>query len=169
MDHLHTLNDLTPKIRCRGRDGVDPQLLFGVDSKLFLDPSQFAQVPSHNDEVETVTIYRGVYIHNHRSDTHHDCDCAAHQVTGGRSDALDKEVLVSALATLSKESVWRVKGFVKLTAHGWHIVNWAFGRFELTPHSGDDVGSVRLTVMGERGEVKRAARKLAALLDGEVL
>ncbi|KAK1229088.1 hypothetical protein PQX77_007850 [Marasmius sp. AFHP31] len=33
LDHLHTLNDLTPKIRCKGRQ-VDPDLIFGLESQL---------------------------------------------------------------------------------------------------------------------------------------
>lgn len=51
-----------------------------------------------------------------------------------------------------------------------HILNYAFGRHELTPMSHLDdnpdfrgVG-VRLTVMGERGEVTRRARRLAEAL-----
>lgn len=58
MDHLHTLNDLTPKVKCKGREGVDPNLIFGLDTKLFSDPT-FVIDGSHNDEVETITIWRG--------------------------------------------------------------------------------------------------------------
>jgi G3E family GTPase len=58
LDHLHTLNDLTPKIRCRGRNGVDPNLLFGIESKLFLKPDQSPADHRHNDEVQTISLYR---------------------------------------------------------------------------------------------------------------
>src|SRR6185369_5879211 len=37
LDHLNTLNDLTPKIRCKGRSGVDPNLIFGLETSLFCD------------------------------------------------------------------------------------------------------------------------------------
>lgn len=60
-----------------------------------------------------------------------------------------------------------MKGFVR-TEKGLMILNWAFGRYELTKApSADVLGAdevVKLTAMGERGEVKRAARKLAEAL-----
>lgn len=55
-----------------------------------------------------------------------------------------------------------------------HILNWAFGRYELTPFpSLDDAPeltgvTLRLTVMGERGEVGRRARRLAEALSGQM-
>ena len=64
-----------------------------------------------------------------------------------------------------------MKGIVRLTSHTsdppytTHILNWAFGRFELTPFPSLDKdaelrgASIRLTVMGERGEVSRRAGK----------
>lgn len=55
----------------------------------------------------------------------------------------------------------------------WWILNWAFGRWDLVRAStspftaaedGDEREVVGLTVMGERGEVRRSAKKLAAAL-----
>ncbi|KAF8072089.1 CobW/HypB/UreG, nucleotide-binding domain-containing protein [Lyophyllum atratum] len=183
LDHLNTLNDLTPKIRCNGRNGVDPNLIFGLDTRLFLDKADDRYpdaIASHNDEVETITLYLGsvngrpqhTHSHNHGS-----CDeCTLTKTgldpaSGQLEESLAKEDLSSALHTLSKESVWRVKGFVRLKEGGVHILNWAFGRFELIPmveQSGTEE-TIRLTVMGERGEVKRAVRKLCASLRAEVL
>ena len=37
LDHINDLNDLTPRVRAEGRNGVDPALIFGLDSKLFLE------------------------------------------------------------------------------------------------------------------------------------
>jgi hypothetical protein len=54
-----------------------------------------------------------------------------------------------------------------------HILNWAFGRSEIThmPSLNDSpvlVGvSFRLTMMGARGEVTKRARGLASALGGE--
>ena len=56
--------------------------------------------------------------------------------------------------------------------HPWWILNWVFGRWELVrappspvvvdeDHGDDEHGVVRLTVMGERGEVRRYAERLA--------
>ncbi|KAF9466469.1 cobW-domain-containing protein [Collybia nuda] len=186
IDHLNTLNDLTPKIRCQGKNGVDPNLIFGLESKLFLDKPEDVNylAGSHNDEVETVTLYRGSprgrqHLHTHNGG---DCDCEPeveadghdhNQTTGGVEDldGIERDVLDAALGALSKESVWRVKGFVKLKGSGVHILNWAFGRFELTPMLGDSGEDeiVRFTVMGERAEVKRAVRKFGNSLGAEVI
>ncbi|KAF8440285.1 CobW/HypB/UreG, nucleotide-binding domain-containing protein [Boletus edulis BED1] len=141
LDHLHTLNDLTPKIRCNGRDGVDPNLLFGVDTKLFRDSDQI-----HHDEVQTITISKG---------------------SGDGEGVSAERVLRDALEQVSKETVWRIKGFVRLES-GVYILNWAFGRYELTPCGKDEEPAqgyaVRLTVMGERGEVKRSINRFSKLL-----
>lgn len=150
MDHLHTLNDVTPKIKCQGGNGVDPNLIFGLQSKLFLlSDSEKKESGVEHDEVETVTVCRG----------------------GKRSSdkGIGKEILIEALHTLSPECIWRAKGFVKLSDGGWLIVNWAFGRYELKDFSGVDMtGVVRMTVMGSRGEVRGPAGKFAQSL-GSVL
>ncbi|KAI0350045.1 cobW-domain-containing protein [Trametes cingulata] len=174
IDHLNTLNDTTPKIKCQGRDGVDPNLILGLDSKLFQLEAQETLDTQHHDEVETVTLYKGYSLasrdnhgHTHRtSDTHS-------EEAAGHSDAspVSEQTLIEALSSLSKETVWRVKGFVRLE-RGLHILNWAFGRYELTPFddtSNEHKGSVKFTVMGERGEVKRAARKLAQSIGAEIV
>jgi hypothetical protein len=65
-----------------------------------------------------------------------------------------------------------VKGLVRIqddSARGWstHILNWAFGRSDLTPAPSLDEEEelkgvrLRLTIMGERGEVAPRARKFA--------
>jgi len=174
LDHLHTLNDLTPKIRCQGRNGVDPNLIFGIESKLFLEAGEAA--PSHNDEVETVSLFAGYGPPSADHEHHGHCHCppGSHTLaTVGHEeqpDSIDEEALTTALDALSKEFIWRVKGLVRLKGKGMHILNWAFGRFELTV-LGDDSeerGTVKLTVMGERGEVKRAIKKLATALNARI-
>lgn len=197
LDHLNTLNDLTPKIKCKGRDGVDPNLLFGLGTKLFTENNQPA-VPSHNDEVETVTIYRGFWSphkpheHNHSDDQ---CDCARDTPEDAGTDghglredsnneAVERDVLEGALQELPKESIWRVKGFVRLKTGRTlgssnerartqvYILNWAFGRYDLTLFLSETVeesGAIRLTVMGERGEVRRAIRRFSASLSAQVV
>ncbi|PCH42642.1 cobW-domain-containing protein, partial [Wolfiporia cocos MD-104 SS10] len=141
IDHLNTLNDLTPKIRCEGRAGVDPDLIFGLDSRLFLEGGLHEHGHEHHhDEVETVTVLS--------------------------AQGVEEGQLAQALDGLSKETVWRVKGFVRL-ARGVHILNWAFGRYELSA-GGAETETVRLTVMGERGEVRRAAERFAARVGGAV-
>jgi G3E family GTPase len=188
LDHLHTLNDLTPKIRCNGRDGVDPDLIFGLESKLFTmnDHQDLNKSAKHSDEVQVITLYRGRscrkcrfhnHVHNHgdhsRVGCNHEPGDDAHDHLNGLDnfDHLSQDQLSSALKLLKKESVWRVKGFVRLSA-GIRILNWAFGRFDLTETDSDKVldgdDMVLLTVMGEQGEIKRAVRGLAVALGAEI-
>lgn len=66
--------------------------------------------------------------------------------------------------------------FPSVSGEGYesHVLNWAFGKYELTRMPVLDASpdldgvSVRLTVMGERGEVTRPARMLAEGLGAEV-
>lgn len=175
IDHLNTLNDATPKIRCQGRASVDPNIIFGLDTKLFSesDPNLTAIDGTHNDEVETVTIFKGpssVKPHIHDEHCHHTHMSQESETTKYDGEPAEEAILVAALSGLSKETVWRVKGFVKLQ-DGVKILNWAFGRFELsTLEEGISDGAViKLTAMGERGEIKRAVRKFAAALDAELV
>lgn len=197
VDHLNTLNDLTPKIRCTGRAGVDPSLIFGLDSKLFLENVDVrsgggkGSLPldastTHHDEVETATVWRGTkpstitHDHQHSGES---CTCGpsayAHShhspevlLQGTSSQPVDEAILSDALAGLSKETIYRVKGFVRLDS-GFKILNWAFGRYDMHVWEGGSVDGqegviIKLTVMGERGEVKRAARKFAEKLGAEL-
>ncbi|KAK2463466.1 hypothetical protein APHAL10511_004552 [Amanita phalloides] len=152
IDHLNTLNDSTPKIRC-GRDGVDPNIIFGLESKLFLGMSQSPEVyHAHHDEVETIAMYRGQSTPD--NPTWH--------------PGLTKAMVEKALEFLPKEVVWRVKGFLRLEAEtqttNVYILNWAFGRYDIVPLNTGDLDhdiTIKLTVMGERGEVKKASRQFA--------
>jgi len=172
LDHVNTLNELTPKIRT-ARASVDPALVFGLDSKLFLDGDETGMQPgAHHDEVETVTVWRGGIRPGH-DHAHGHAHGDSHEDVRKPTITLDEATLTSALEALSKETVYRVKGFVRLDPEArLRIVNWAFGRTELVDYTGDSVEMnaivVRLTIMGERGEVKRASRKFAEKLGAEV-
>lgn len=175
LDHLHTLNDLTPKIKCDGRNGVDPELIFGLDSKLFqLEERERHEHHSHSDphtphtdEVQTLSILR----------------------KGSSLDDLPTKEHIEAtvLKTLSKEVVYRLKGFVLLAPSSspspspsstpkpsLEILNWAFGRWDWTAYEPKDSEGVeftlRLTIMGERGpQLRKAAAKVAESLSAEVI
>jgi G3E family GTPase len=148
---------------------VDPNLIFGLESKLFLEAEQSPNA-THHEEVETVTVIRASNpgrqrnLHAHGSGEY----CPAEEITDtcmSERAMVEEEALVSALTVVSKETVWRIKGFVRLNG-GVHILNWAFGRYELTRMEGgsEDEETVRLTVMGARGEVRRVAEQFAAAL-----
>jgi len=184
MDDLFTLNESTPKIKSNGRSGVDPSLIFGLDSKLFAlstsdeEKARWTNLSHHQEEVETVTVRtRGTGLLPARGHIHDErCGHVADETDSLASPyrkQLTREVLNAALGTVDKETVYRIKGFVRF--HGeesssvFHILNWAFGRFELTQIVGDDVDEdVRLTMMGERGEIRSKARKLADALGAGV-
>jgi G3E family GTPase len=158
LDHLHTLNDLTPKIRCKGRE-VDPNLIFGLESRLFQDKDAYS-VPSHNDEVETLRI-GGASSHQHTDS----CHCETTSRNGYVIPTpIDREKLEEALQILPKESVWRVKGFVRFSDGKNYILNWAFGRYDLTTSTEKEENAIELTVMGERGEVRRAIKPFTRVL-----
>ena len=67
MDHLGTLNDDTPRIQVSRDKPVDPSVVFGLDTTLFLKKDQenvdWEQLGGgsgwHGDEVETKTIWKG--------------------------------------------------------------------------------------------------------------
>ena len=166
IDHLNTLNELTPKVQCKGRDGVAPNLIFGLDSKLFLGYEQDYATVVHDEEVETVTIRKGPVVdqlHHHYEDVNHSCNTEGVVCKVNGIGVIEEKVLTNALASLNKETVWRVKGLVRLE-RGVHIVNWAFGRYELTKIDEDMPETLMLTVMGESGAVKAPAHKLAVAL-----
>ncbi|KAF9256348.1 cobW-domain-containing protein [Marasmius fiardii PR-910] len=154
LDHLHTLNDLTPKIRCKDRK-VDPNLIFGLESKLFMNSKEY-QSPTHNDEVQTIRLSRGGH---------------AHPVPFSNGDAskINRQTLDDALQSISKESVWRVKGFIRLD-EGDYIFNWAFGRYDLIKSQNpNNERVIDLTAMGERREVRRAIQPFCRKLALEIL
>ena len=150
-------------------------LLFGLESKLFLEPLPMP-VSDHDREVQTFTVLKGAEgtIHPHCGSE--ECTKEGHdnskvQPNGVYDDkGLERSLLLEALGSLSKESIWRVKGFVRLLPENQvHILNWAFGRHELDPCDTQDAFTViRLTVMGRRGEMKRLVNRFAERLGGSV-
>ncbi|KAI8928967.1 CobW/HypB/UreG, nucleotide-binding domain-containing protein [Entophlyctis helioformis] len=155
-DRVNELNTDTPRVRV-GKEGVDPLLVFGLHTTLFSETGR-ADIAGggaggaedhHSREVDLV-----------------------HVEQAGRAAAMARSVLQGLLGKLSKEDVYRVKGFVWLVddvsaeadanadanaavPKVW-IVNWAFGRLDLTrserlstdESSAMATRSVLLTVMG---------------------
>jgi G3E family GTPase len=69
LDHLYELNDETPVIHVSKDKPLQPDVVFGLDTKLFLKEGEEtaeweaseagAKKGSHSDEVETKSIWRG--------------------------------------------------------------------------------------------------------------
>lgn len=176
FDHLHTLNDLTPKVKASRTTGVDLNLLFGLDSKLFHEPMPVT-TPDHDREVQTFTILKGVEAPACRHyDPGEGCGGEGHshlevEPNGpGGARGLERSLLLDTLGSLSKETIWRVKGFVRLLPENQvYILNWAFGRYELEFCEAQSASTViQLTVMGQRGEMKRLVHRFAERLGGNV-
>jgi hypothetical protein len=216
MDHLYTLNDQTPKVRCTpilppstsadvGGDtgtpsspsthhtGITPSLIFGMHTALFrLEDSHLHTAESgQHDDVETATIDQKGLVQVQASVEHvHSDACGSecqeksihpetpHEENNPTTQSkLTGVQLMQALSQLPADgSVYRVKGFVTLVADaktgstesGPFILNWAFNRYQLTPYTAVEetshIKNLRLSMMGARGEVPRAARRLAEAL-----
>lgn len=136
-------------------------------------------VPDHDQEVQTFTILKGAEgpFHHHSGSGDGCRECHDHpQVEPIRVDdttnskGVERSLLVDALRSLSKESIWRVKGFIRLLPENQiYILNWAFGRFELDLCNNEDVFPViQFTAMGKRGEMKRLVHRFAEKLGASV-
>ncbi|KAF8602841.1 cobW-domain-containing protein [Ceratobasidium sp. AG-I] len=185
IDHLSTLNDLTPKLRCEGKSGVPPNLIFGLDSKQFLEaPGADTANGDHHSEVETVTLCRGTadFVPHKHTEEHTHTHTHASEEHGSTAEPLvTPELLSEALDGLPKDSVYRVKGFVSFqnsVAREVSVLNWAFGRFELVPliqsapNSAAErmkPGDILLTVMGAVGEVKRYGIRIGQKLGARLI
>jgi len=151
---------------------LDTKLFSGLENEHKHGPL----VGDHNEEVQTATVYRGPpktkpwHSHEHGSS----CECVAPARTFTSeidSHGLEQEFLLDALKLLPKESIWRVKGFVRFSSGEAKILNWAFGRHELTSYIIDEqheIPTAKLTVMGQRGEMKRFVHKFANKLGAEI-
>ena len=147
LDHVYTLNEDTPIIKTyENKDiAVDPDLVFGLDTRLF-------------EELNHKVMIDG-YVEDHQSteidllDIQSEID--AFTITRSRLEEI--------LRNCSSNEVYRIKGFVNLEGEGLGILNFAFGRWDITMlKRGLGVGEkgLRLTVMLARGGGKRWQKKL---------
>lgn len=138
LDHVYTLNENTPVIKTYERENVavDPDLVFGLDTRLF-------------EELKDKCMIDG-YVDGHQSD-----EVDLIHLESAADESITRERLESILTTCPKEDIYRIKGFVKIEGEGLSILNFAFGRWEITRLTRDvkegDRG-LRLTVMLARGE-----------------
>ncbi|KAJ3061515.1 hypothetical protein HDU98_002576 [Podochytrium sp. JEL0797] len=172
LDHVYELNEDTPKIKCHGTKGVSPSLLFGIDTKLF-QLANDGEIPAvtelggstewlsdknhHANEVDLIQVMypapEGTEAcldekcgHEHH---HHKGDAVLHAPA-----LFTKESLEAFLAPLPKDSFYRIKGLLRIQdadaeSSSVFIINWAFGRYTLTPTKDDNKDMVyRITLMG---------------------
>ncbi|KAJ2899277.1 hypothetical protein IWW38_001041 [Coemansia aciculifera] len=167
VDHINELNTDTPKIKVGADGGVDPEMIFGLDTKLFaLSERPAAEVDSALATFVTASdASSGLDHHAHEVDLI--------EIRRSKSGNLSEEGICSAefmtfLTSLPADDVYRVKGIVRLVGaisdseppsdntkssdSALYIVNHAFGRFTFTcltskPQLSQDV-LVRVTILG---------------------
>jgi len=150
LDNVYTLNEDTPIVKTYERENVavDPDLVFGLDTRLF-------------DELNQKYMIDG-YV-----DGHHSQEVDLIQLESAADESITYQKLEQMLASCPKEEVYRIKGFIKIQDKGPCILNFAFGRWEITPLRRDIKESkrgLRLTVMLARGEGRQWQREFSKVL-----
>lgn len=111
LDDVYELNPSTPKIKT-DRGKIDPDVIFGLDSKLF-------------------EKFQDVQFQEQRKDAHH------HEHELGffsyRSDGnFFKPNFEQFLDSIPKEDFYRIKGII-LFENSFYVLNYVFGKFSFTP------------------------------------
>ena len=142
LDHVYTLNEETPIIKTFEKEdvAVDPDLVFGLDTRLFT-------------ELEKKILIDGV-VSGHQSS---EVDIL-HIQSIKKDFVLGRKILEETLRECPKDEIYRLKGFVDLEGEGLSILNFAFGRWDITLLR-DDFTEHRLRLTGMlargRGDVWR--------------
>lgn len=137
VDHVNELNTDTPKVHAR-HGSVHPDLVLGLDSRLF---STAASVLLQQPDAE--------------AQGHHVREIDILQVLVPRAGAvpLCRAQLATFLDSLPAADFYRIKGMLRLSddEHQVQLLNYAFGRYELTPLDKYPMEShtVKLTFMGQ--------------------
>ena len=145
LDHVYTLNEDTPIMKTYEKEdiAVDPDLVFGLDTRLFEE------------------LKGAKYMIDGVSEGHHSREIDLLQLKSAGGESIIREKLDEILSECSKEEVYRIKGFVKIIGEGMCVLNFAFGRWEVIPLTRDvqeeELG-LRLTVMLARGEGRQWQR-----------
>ena len=155
LDHVYTLNEDTPIIKAFEREGVavDPDLVFGLDTRLF-------------DELKENKYMIDGYVDSH----HHSSEIDLIQLESAGGESITREKLEEILESCPKEEVYRIKGFVKIEGEGMCILNFAFGRWDITPLTRpikEGEMGIRLPVMLARGEGRQYKRDFAEGFGGQ--
>lgn len=123
LDDVYDLNLDTPKVKTT-KGIVNPDLIFGIDTKLF----------SSSDQPSTV-----------RDKNHHHNEVDIIEVKTSKN--FDQRTFTKFLERLSKNYFYRIKGMINFS-DGLYLVNYVFGRFnfeKLKKYKGD----TKLIFMGQ--------------------
>jgi G3E family GTPase len=158
LDHVYTLNENTPVIKTYESKNlaVDPDLVFGLDTRLFQTLKE-----------DKYMIDGYVDDHDHH---HHSREIDMIHLERNDHGELSSDKLEKILRDCPANEVYRVKGFVKLAGQGMCILNFAFGRWELVPltrAAKEGESGLRLTVMLARGEGCQWKREFEKRFEGD--
>jgi len=149
LDHVYTLNEDTPVLKTYERKdvAVDPDLVFGLDTKLFQELQNGHMIDGYVDD-------------------HHSREIDILLLEGRSGEGITRETLDTLLSTCSNDQVYRIKGFIKIVGEGMCILNYAFGRWDLTPIT-KDIGNedLRLTAMLAKGEGRQWQKEFSKELE----
>jgi G3E family GTPase len=154
LDHVYTLNEDTPVLKTyeQSNIAVDPDVVFGLDTRLFTELK------------EEKYMIDGVDHH------HHSREIDLIHLERRDSVEMDKGKLEGILEDCLPTEVYRIKGFVRVEGQGPCILNFAFGRWELTPLSRPvkkGESGLLLTVMMARGEGRQWKREFEKRFEGD--
>jgi G3E family GTPase len=145
IDIVDELNTDTAKIKCEGKNGVKPELVFGLDSKWHtLTESQEDRLNDHHArEIDIIELYVDVT----------NLEPSQQQAL---TQHLSRDKVTQFCTQLPKEDVYRVKGIVQLREDNAMeleavLVNCAFGRCDLvnmTHQPANRMELVKLVIMG---------------------
>ncbi|KAI8348428.1 CobW/HypB/UreG, nucleotide-binding domain-containing protein, partial [Mortierella sp. GBAus27b] len=134
IDRVNDLNTDAPKVLVHANQPVSPELIFGLDTKLF--ELQGAMAPDNKTFQEEVDRHGNTTHHKNELDTM-EIKCFSDRSDPTGQLGLDK--YEKFLSTLDKEEVYRLKGFVRLsgiqekdsetTTNSICVVNHAFGKW----------------------------------------
>jgi G3E family GTPase len=88
------------------------------------------------------------------------------QLESAADESIAREKLNEVLEMCSQDEVYRIKGFIRIEGEGMCILNFAFGRWEITTLTRsirDAERGLRLTVMLARGEGRQWQKQFPRL------
>ncbi|KAG0255287.1 hypothetical protein BG011_005218 [Mortierella polycephala] len=139
IDRVNDLNTDAPKVFVNVDQPVSPELIFGLDTKLF--GLQGAMGPNNKTFQEELDQHGNKTHHKNELDTM-EIKCFADKQCANDSH-LSLEKFEKFLGTLDKDDVYRLKGFVRLsgikdadsqeTITSICVVNHAFGKWTIIP------------------------------------
>ncbi|RIB05192.1 CobW/HypB/UreG, nucleotide-binding domain-containing protein [Gigaspora rosea] len=134
IDHINELNTDTPKIKCEGKNGVSPDLIFGIDTKLFSlattegGEKSFSELidsqiqDHHSTEIDLIQVT----VEMQQPNNYYENDSLQlDQVEGSLVEKtsdhkidlpfpLMMQQFITFLESLPKDDIYRLKGLVRL-------------------------------------------------------